>query len=236
MIGNHEQNAAILEAVPPALENVVVREPTTHPDLGLVRRILAGDRAAFDDFSQRLVPALYRFAASRLASDRELTRDIVQTTVCKALARLETYRGSASLLTWLCACCRNEIAMHFRRLGSRPRETPLAEEPHRIVPAEFVVAPRSESMLLDRESAAWVHTALDRLPSDHSRVLEWKYIEGISVNEIAERLGKSPKAAESVLTRARAAFRDTYRQLMEELGQPLAPGDRQEPVVRMSRR
>jgi len=44
-------------------------------------------------------------------------------------------------------------------------------------------------------------------------VLEWKYIQGLSVAEIATRLGTSMKAAESMLTRARLAFREGYSSL-----------------------
>jgi RNA polymerase sigma-70 factor (ECF subfamily) len=49
---------------------------------------------------------------------------------------------------------------------------------------------------------------LDYLPRRYGQVLEWKYIEGLSVKEIADKLGIAPKAAESTLTRARNAFRD----------------------------
>jgi len=51
---------------------------------------------------------------------------------------------------------------------------------------------------------------LDLLPGNYSDALEWKYIDGLSVVEIAERLRLSYKAAESLLTRARQAFREQY--------------------------
>ena len=41
-------------------------------------------------------------------------------------------------------------------------------------------------------------------------MLEWKYIDSLSVNEIASRLGTTTKAAESLLTRARNAFREAF--------------------------
>jgi RNA polymerase sigma-70 factor, ECF subfamily len=55
-----------------------------------------------------------------------------------------------------------------------------------------------------------VQAILDRLPARYGDALEWKYVEGLSVMEIAERLGVGAKAAESLLTRARTAFRDAY--------------------------
>jgi len=46
------------------------------------------------------------------------------------------------------------------------------------------------------------------LPPVYGDLLEWKYVDGLSILELAERLGRSPKAIESLLTRAREAFRE----------------------------
>ena len=58
-----------------------------------------------------------------------------------------------------------------------------------------------------------VQVALDQLPAHYGNALEWKYLEGLSVKQIAGRLKLSPKAVESLLTRAREAFRDGFRTL-----------------------
>jgi RNA polymerase sigma-70 factor (ECF subfamily) len=192
-----------------------------HVDRQLVSRMLSGESKAFSEFTDGLVPGLYRYAASRLGGDRELTRDIVQTTVCKILSKLDSYRGEASLLTWLCACCRNEIAMHFRRQGSRPEETLLEEDDHATLVTVSSSSPPPDQRMLQRESAAWVHATLDQLPDHYARSLEWKYVDHLSVNEIAARLDLSPKATESLLTRARGAFKSRYRQLIDELESPV---------------
>jgi RNA polymerase sigma-70 factor (ECF subfamily) len=55
-----------------------------------------------------------------------------------------------------------------------------------------------------------VQLVLDHLPPRYSRALEWKYLEDVSVDDIARRLQCTPKAAESLLTRARDAFRDAF--------------------------
>jgi DNA-directed RNA polymerase specialized sigma24 family protein len=55
--------------------------------------------------------------------------------------------------------------------------------------------------------------ALDHLSphyGEEGQALEWKYLDGLSVKEIAARLRLAPKAAESLLTRARRAFRDGF--------------------------
>ncbi|HEX6086000.1 MAG TPA: sigma-70 family RNA polymerase sigma factor, partial [Thermoanaerobaculia bacterium] len=166
--------------------------PSHDDDLALVRRMLAGDERAFDAFAERYTRALYRFAHARLRGDRELTREIAQTTLCKAMAKLDTYRGDASLFTWLCACCKNEILMCFRSRRSAPEEVELEDE---VEPAPGFRTGRSagdppdaEVALLEREAADRVHLALDLLPPHYARALEWKYLESLPVREIAARL------------------------------------------------
>jgi RNA polymerase sigma-70 factor (ECF subfamily) len=60
-----------------------------------------------------------------------------------------------------------------------------------------------------------VEATLDTLPAHYGDVLEWKYVDGLSVNEIAGRLHVGPKAAESLLTRARSAFREAIAALVD---------------------
>lgn len=173
----------------------------------LVQRMRAGEEAAFESFSDHYIGGLYRFAAARLGADRELARDVVAATVCKVIERLDSYRGEAPLFTWLCACLRNEIAEHFRRRQGRPTvDLELAGEAQ-------AGSPSPEDRVMQMESNALVHQALDQLPPRYASALQWKYLEGRSVDEIADRLELGLKAAESVLTRARQAFRGTYEQL-----------------------
>ena len=181
-------------------------------DLALVDRMLAGDERAFEAFGDRYTAAVYRFARGRLKGDRETTRELVQTTMIKALTKLETYRGEASLLTWLCACCHYEMLMHFRRQRAAPAEVELADEPHFALGLPWTAAD-AEAGLMQREEAELVHLALDVLPAHYARALEWKYLGELPVQEIASRLEVAPKAAESLLTRAREAFRKSYESL-----------------------
>ena len=60
-----------------------------------------------------------------------------------------------------------------------------------------------------------MRTTLEHLPAKYAVALEMKYIHGNSVAEIAERLGVGEKAAESVLTRARSAFKEGFRSLWD---------------------
>jgi len=166
----------------------------------LVIRLRAGDERAFETFAEHYIAGLYRFALRRLDHDRELTRDIVQSTVCKVIEKLDSYRAEAPLFTWLCACCRNEIAAHFRRAGRRPKEVELDEDIEQEQPDAS-------------DTTELVHATLDRLPPTYARAMEWRYLDGLDVAEVAQRLALTYKAAESLLSRARGAFREAYEQL-----------------------
>jgi len=172
----------------------------------LVRRLIDGDAAAFEVFESRYIPAVYRFASAQLHDRRELIKDMVQTAICNAIENLDRFRGESSLLTWLCACCRNVIAGHFRREQSLPKRVELEES---MASSE----PSAEALAIESELTTLVHLALDHLPPHYADALEWKYIDGASVRDIGMRLQMSEKAAESLLTRARGAFRSAYDEL-----------------------
>jgi RNA polymerase sigma-70 factor (ECF subfamily) len=194
-------------------------------DRTLAGRMIAGDEAALEEFCDRYLPALQRFALHRLGRDPELARDIVQATVCKAIAKLDSYRGEAALMTWLCACCRNEIAGHYRRLRWQAPEVDIEDLEGRAPAwADEGSAGDVEDDLVRRETGTIVHMTLDLMPARYARALEWKYFQGLSVRRIAARLEIGEKAAESLLTRSRRAFERQYLELVEGLGQSHGQG------------
>jgi RNA polymerase sigma-70 factor, ECF subfamily len=182
-------------------------------DLDLARRVLAGDESAFDEFFAAYFPRLHRFARLRLGANDDSAEDVVQATLIKALDKLHTYRGEAPLFTWLCTFCRREISGWYRRAG-RHAEVSLEDERGEarglLDPTALPPLDDPAQALDRRELTRLVHATLDLLPGNYADALEWKYIEGLSVAEIAERLGLGYKATESLLTRARQAFREQY--------------------------
>ncbi len=209
-------------------------------DRDLVQRMLDGDRRAFDLFADEYVPQLYRFALRRVR-DREITVEVVQSTVCKAIDKLAGFRGEAALMTWLCAVCRNEITSYFRDQGRRRMETEFeAAEEIVAVSSDWDVLGTSgidgpEHTAMQNEQAELVHDLLDGLPPHYAQVLEWKYIEELPVRDIAERMRLSPKAAESMLTRARAAFRAVWGEQSASVESVLASADNEQAVAMATR-
>lgn len=194
-------------------------------DRGLVRQLLDGNEVAFREFFHNYFPRLYRFTLRRVGYDQEVARDLAQGTLARAVRKLHLYRGEASLFTWLCQIARHELAdQHARttrenaagaRLVAR-EEDPAVRASLESIPADPDREP--EGIRQREELAGIVHAALDYLPQRYAQVLELKYLEDLSVDSIAKRLGMTSTAAQSLLARARAAFRDACNSLGEELG------------------
>jgi len=193
-----------------------VNEAATN-DRDLVKRMLAGDEDAFGRFFEGYFSRLYRFALPRLGQDPDAAEDVVQMTLSKAVSSLRGYRGEAALFTWLCTICRREIAAYGGRRGGRFDMVELVEDSPEVRAALDSLAAASgrdpEGEAVRGEIARLVKVTLDALPRAYGDALEWKYLEGLTVNEIALRLNLGLKAAESLLTRARQAFRDAFASL-----------------------
>jgi len=181
-------------------------------DGDLVMRMLNGEQSAFNEFFATYADRLYRFALKRLGDDTASAEDAVQQTLCRAVERLEQFKGEAALFTWLCKICRNTIVDMSRSKATRRSDSIPFEDTEEIrvalesISAMAIVDPQENAISEQVESL--VRTVLDYLPGRYGAVLEWKYMHGLSVKEISDRLDVTPKAAESVLNRARLAFKE----------------------------
>ena len=183
-------------------------------DTQLVQRMRSGDERAFDEFFGAYFPRLFRFAVRRLG-DEDAAEDVVQATLVIATRKIGTWRGEAALLTWLCTICRHELAAYWARTGRQPVTLPLDDHPDTRAQIDSLAhaGPGPDAELERHDLSDRVRVTLNHLPRPYGDVLTWKYLEGLSVVEIAERLGSTAKAAESLLTRARGAFRDGFHTL-----------------------
>jgi RNA polymerase sigma-70 factor (ECF subfamily) len=199
-------------------------------DRRLVKRLLAHDREAFTAFFEGYFPRLYRFARTRVGDDADATKEIVQVTLTKAMRKLGSYRGEAALFTWLCTICRHEIADYRERLAKERRHVVLTEDAPDIRAAvEAIAAPDSdnpESNFRRLETTRLIQVALDQLPTHYGNALEWKYVYGYSVEEIAAKLGIGLEAAQSLLARAKRGFQEVYATLTNDLVSGAGEGGR----------
>jgi RNA polymerase sigma-70 factor (ECF subfamily) len=192
--------------------------PQIEQDRTLAREVASGEAAAFDAFFKEYFPRLFRFALGRVDNDPALAEEVVQRTMCIVVRKMGNYRGEALLFTWLCQICRNEMAAVFRQRGEQYREDiPIDDHPAVQAALESMFADdfSPESAQRQKEIAEFVHATLQHLPLRYARALEMKYVGGHSVLEIAQELEVSEKAAESLLTRARNAFKEGFNTLWD---------------------
>lgn len=174
--------------------------------------MLAGEARAFHGFFDDYFPRVYRFALPRLGGDAEAAKEVVQATLVKAVRNLARFRGEAALFSWICQICRRQVVDYLRANRRHSQRVVLLDDSPEIRAAlESLEAPEEDEPMhrySHAETRRLVQSVLDRLPARYGDVLEWKYIEGRSVEEIGELLGVGHTAAQSLLARARTAFRE----------------------------
>jgi RNA polymerase sigma-70 factor (ECF subfamily) len=184
----------------------------------LVHRMRLGEQSAFDQFFDRYAGRLGAFVARRSALNSAGVEDVVQMTMINAMRGLASFRGGSSLFTWLCQISRNHLADARRKAARQPVEQSLDElvdeKPRAtVIHLTDFRDPLDECASESDRSA--VRRAINRLPAQYARILELRYGDELTVPEIATSLGISESAAESLLVRAKQAFRTDW--LREDL-------------------
>lgn len=193
-------------------------------DKALVARAMRGDQAAFREFFDACFPRLYRFALARLDGDHDAATEVVQDTFCKAIRRLDSYRGDAALYTWMYRICGNALIDYCRkaqRSAEHLADTDQAQGLINNVKAPGASQPEAAAGRCEMRQV--IQGVLDHMPERHAAALEMKYLESLSVREIAQRLGVGDKAAESLLTRARNSFRQAVEEVARLRNDPELP-------------
>lgn len=185
--------------------------------MALVHRALARDPGAFRLIIKTHNQRLYRIARGVVRNDAE-AEDIVQEAYMRAFASLDSFRGDASLSTWLSRIVINEA---LGRLRKKKRIVAMPENPD----AQIIRFPLNSSDLnpgddpertmAQRQILGLVERATDSLPDVYRAVFVARVIEGLSIEETADLLGIRPETVKTRLHRARALVR---KALDDEIG------------------
>jgi RNA polymerase sigma-70 factor (ECF subfamily) len=189
-------------------------------ETALLSSVRSGDRAAAETLFERHVDSLYEFVHWRLGGDRGGVEAIVQETFLTAWRKLAQFESRSSFHTWLCGIAKHLILAARRKKRPAPLSDLLADVDPEI---DFVLAGIATEELPDqvierRETRELVAATLSSLPPDYRVALVKKYVEDEPVAAIALALGKSEKASESTLTRARTAFARVFELLARRRG------------------
>jgi RNA polymerase sigma-70 factor (ECF subfamily) len=170
----------------------------------LRRAVLAGDAAAWRAWYDQTFAQLDAYVLWRCAGLRDLADEVLQETWLVAVRRIRAFDPErAAFATWLGGIAANVLRNLLRRRRFRSsKQEPLLWEP--------AAAAEGMTPTEGRERGEGIARALAELPERYERVLRAKYLDGRNMAEIAADWGESPKAIESLLTRAREAFRTAY--------------------------
>ena len=185
-----------------------------HSEQELLAAIRAGDDRAFEELYSQYRERIFAFILSKV-HDHGRAEDIAQEVFMSALRRLRSADQSIAFKPWLYEIAKNACIDEFRR-GSRAREVPLESD------GEFVVDREKSSVSAVPTPAAAVESkqrlddlrgAFGGLSATHHQLLVMREFEGMSYDEIGQRLDMTRQMVESSLFRARRKLNEEYEEL-----------------------
>jgi len=166
--------------------------PILASDETLARKAQAGDRAAFEQLCDRVLPALYNRLRAQLPPDA--VEDVAQEVCIAVMKGIRRFRACSTFRTWVAAIARHKAADYYRQRGRRPQTTPLDLETNDPAAGD------------EWQEQAMVRLALQRLPDHYQEVLLLRFAEGLPFDQVAGALEISLEAAKSRYRRAVAAI------------------------------
>lgn len=174
-------------------------------DRELIKGILAEDKRALRQFNRKYRQKLLHYVLQKIGDSRD-AEEIVQDTLMSAIYSLPSFLGKSSFSTWLCSIANHEIADFYRK--KRIKEIFFSRIPGLEKIVSEALSP--ELALEEKEMKKKIIRCFFNLTEGYQEVLRLKYIEGLSMRQIAFRWQKSVKAVEMRLRRARIAFKRNW--------------------------
>lgn len=167
-----------------------------------------GDPAAFRAWYDDAVGRVYGYLYGRCGGDIEVAEEITQQTFMQAIRHWQAFDGRSDSVTWLCSIARHKLADHYREQG-RERRRHLQLMVREIEPE--VSSP--DEAIDDRDA---IITALRQLPDIERTALVLRYLDDLSVKEVAALLNRSVDGTDALLRRAKERFRSLYPEAFDD--------------------
>lgn len=171
----------------------------------LIVKINRGDKKTINWFYNHYKPRLLKFVLRKIKRTED-AEEIVQDVFMDALDSLAFFKQNCSLFSWLCSIAKHNMADFYRK--QKIKRIVFSKFPFLKKLADEALSP--EFVLEKKQLQEKFYQSLAALPEGFSNILRLKYIDRLSVSEIADKLGLSYKAAESKLFRARTAFQKEF--------------------------
>ena len=178
-------------------------------ELTLARRIANGDRAAFAQLMRACNRRLYRLARASLRDDSE-AKDALQDAYLNAYRAIGSFRGDATLATWLSRLVLNECGVRQRRSARRQGIVPFVSSEARFSETERVpdVADGPDRAAARTQMRGILESKLGELPEALRMVFVLRSVEELSVVETAETLGITQETVRVRHFRAKGMLRE----------------------------
>ena len=174
-------------------------------DRTLISQILARDRHALAFFYRRYTPRLSAFIRQKINNPSD-AEEILQDTLFAFLEAIRDFQGASSVQTFLFSICRNKIIDFYRRKKIKQIVFSQTHNLEALVSPIFNPEEELDTVLLKEK----IHIVLGNILPQYRNLLVLKYIENLTVAQIASRLAVTLKSAESQLFRARKAFVELF--------------------------
>jgi RNA polymerase sigma-70 factor (ECF subfamily) len=169
-----------------------------------VRSAQRGDEDAWRNLFESHFEPVYKYCLNLACGRQDMAEEITQQAFMTAARRIGRFKpGQGTFRAWLLGIAKNR----FMKVRAK-------ELRHREHEKQFFKKASEREKVHKRQ--LFVHEALARLPVHYRLVLEAKYLEGLTVNQIAEANSSTPKAVESLLGRARDKFAQVHRQMLDK--------------------
>ena len=162
-----------------------------------------GDADIWREFIECQIPRLYGLFMARWPN-RSLAEELLQKTVFDAVRGRSSYDPSKGCPEdWIAGIARNNVRLEIRRRARRPSINGNISRYLEVID----IKPLPDEVLERQEMTEIVRSALGGLESKEKAVLEAKYVEELSANDIARQMNMTEKAVYNLLYRARISLR-----------------------------
>ena len=187
----------------------------------LIAKAQTGDTVALERVLLDHYEALHKFIASRFPTQLQSAigiEDVLQDTLSKVCQRIGQYESqpNASFQAWLNTIAKNTLTDAINAEQAKKRGGPLGrrslqlddERAARLLDIFWTDNHTPSKSLTRRESIQAIQIALAALPEDYRDAIRYFHLEGLSLDQVSERMDRSPGAVRGLLQRARKSMNE----------------------------
>jgi RNA polymerase sigma-70 factor, ECF subfamily len=165
------------------------------------------DPGGFRAFYEEAVPRVYGYLFHRCGGVASIAEDLTQESFAAAVVEIKRGKRISEPIPWVLSVAKHKLIDHYRREERRERKLSLVWEAERT---------RDETITAAEVSRERALASLAALPASQRAAVSLRYLDGMSVREVAAALGKSVRATESLLARGRENFKQRYSEASDE--------------------